>query len=227
MISKLKIFVLLIGVMIGLMWFTGFKSLIPGYHLFYYTPTKYQQELGEINNLRKSANQLDLKQKQKLFEGILVNKIFPFWYGTFWSFYGHTQVPGQGSIACGYFVTTTLTHAGIKLNRTKLAQCASEQMIKTIVQKKYINYYNNLPINEFVTKIKQNGKGLYLIGLDNHTGFIFINNLNQVRFIHSSGRFPFAVINEDAEKSVVLQKSVYKVVGKISEDEILLSNWTK
>lgn len=224
--AKIKISLIILCLVFVSMWLFGYISLIPGYHFLYYTPLKYQQELQQINKFRKNANALPLKEKQQLFQHILTDKIFPFWYGTFWSFYGHTQVPGTGSVACGYFVTTTLTHAGVRLNRVKLAQCASEEMIKTLVQKKHIYYYNNLTINDFITKIEQKGKGLYLIGLDNHTGFIFINNLNQVWFIHSSGRFPFAVINENAAKSVVLQKSVYKVVGKISDDDILLNNWT-
>ncbi len=35
---------------------------------------------------------------------------------------GHTAVPKEGEIACGYFVSTTLLHMGVPLNRYKIAQ---------------------------------------------------------------------------------------------------------
>ncbi len=40
----------------------------------------------------------------------LLNDIVPHWYGTPWDFNGHTNIPNQGEIACGYFVSTTLRH---------------------------------------------------------------------------------------------------------------------
>ncbi|WMJ72126.1 hypothetical protein RCC89_02925 [Cytophagaceae bacterium ABcell3] len=44
----------------------------------------------------------------RVFSDYLVNKLIPYWYGTKWDFEGHTDVPGKGEIACGYFVSTTL-----------------------------------------------------------------------------------------------------------------------
>ncbi|WP_346883237.1 hypothetical protein [uncultured Algibacter sp.] len=43
----------------------------------------------------------------------LINDIVPHWYGTTWDFNGHTNIPNQGDIACGYFVSTTLKHIGV------------------------------------------------------------------------------------------------------------------
>lgn len=57
------------------------------------------------------------KAKHKMVSHLL-DSIIPFWYKTVWSFEGHSEVPRQGEIACGYFVSTTLLHAGLKLNRT-------------------------------------------------------------------------------------------------------------
>ena len=50
------------------------------------------------------------------FEKQIVNGIVPYWYGTPWSFEGHTNQPHQGEIACGYFVSTTLKHMGLNIN---------------------------------------------------------------------------------------------------------------
>src|SRR5437764_1215954 len=38
--------------------------------------------------------------------------IFPAWFGTPWDFNGTTQTPGEGKIACGYFVTTVMRDLG-------------------------------------------------------------------------------------------------------------------
>lgn len=81
---------------------------------------------------------LSSNQKQKIFTQTITQTILPSWVGTKWDFNGTTQIPQQGSIACGYFVTTVLQDGGVKLNRVKLAQCASEQMITTLVQPKLI-----------------------------------------------------------------------------------------
>src|ERR1700741_5295000 len=56
----------------------------------------------------------------------LRDSLLPCWYGTPWGFYGTTEEPGQGTIACGYFVTTVLRDAGCSLQRIKLAQYPSE-----------------------------------------------------------------------------------------------------
>lgn len=55
-----------------------------------------------------------------------------YWVGTKWNFNGVIRVPGQGTIACGYFVTTVLEDIGFKLNRIKLSQQASSVMITSL-----------------------------------------------------------------------------------------------
>jgi hypothetical protein len=198
---------------------------LPGYHAFYFTPQKYETVITKLKSDKKVTAKLSKQKQQQFFINALTKQIFPFWYGTRWSFYGNTSTPGDGSIACGYFVTTTLNHAGVKLNRVKLAQCASEEMIRSLVQKQNITHFNSLSLQNFINGISKKGKGIYIIGLDNHTGYIYIDSTNEVRFIHASGRFPFCVINEKASESVVLEKSNYKVVGKISDDDLFLNNY--
>jgi hypothetical protein len=98
-------------------------------------------------------------------------------------------------------------------------------MIKSLTEKKNITYFNNLNLKKFINGIIKKGIGIYIIGLDKHTGFIYVDSTYQVQFIHASGRFPFSVINEKADESIVLEKSNYKVVGKISDDEQFLKNY--
>ncbi len=60
-----------------------------------------------------------LKLTKNYLEETLVEDIFNYWYGTPWDFNGTTNIPNQGSIACGYFVTTTLKHLGFNIPRFK------------------------------------------------------------------------------------------------------------
>ena len=84
-------------------------------------------EIGKIKALlRKNWQHLSLDEKSQHFSNIIIKKIVPYWYGTKWDFNGTSRIPGQGSIAYGYFVTTILEDAGINLSRNRLAQCASE-----------------------------------------------------------------------------------------------------
>ena len=159
-----------------------------------------------------------------VFTRAVTETIIPNWMGTKWDFNGTSEIPQQGSIACGYFVTTVLRDAGLRVARVKLAQMASEQMITSLVQAKYIQRFSNVAINDFTAAVTKQGFGLYLIGLDNHTGFIY-NDGDTIYFIHSSVVGTRNVQKEIAAGSWVLQQSKYKVLGKISADEKVLTKW--
>src|SRR6187200_2544039 len=88
-------------------------------------------------------------EKEKIFTSAVAETIIPGWIGTAWNFNGTSEKPQQGSIACGYFVTTILRDAGLSLARIKLAQCASEQMIISLVQSKYIHRFSQVRMEDF------------------------------------------------------------------------------
>lgn len=188
--------------------------------------TYYKAELDSIRDIRIGLKKAHAGKKilREAFIKQITQKIFPYWYGTKWDFNGTTQMPQEGSIACGYFVTTTLRDMGVPINRVKMAQCASEEMIRSLASKEHIHYISNTSLSEFEKKIVGYGNGLYIIGLDNHTGFIHING-NEHHFIHSTGWFPFKVVKDKISESSVLSKSNYRVVGKISDDESFLKKW--
>jgi len=140
------------------------------------------------------------------------DSLFTCWLGTPWDFNGTTEEPNNGNIACGYFVTTLLRDMGFKLNRVKLAQCASEEMIKTVCVKNTLYRSSNEPIAKFIEKI--NDPGLYVVGLDFHTGFI-LNDGNNKYFIHANYAGNKVVEKEIAVESSVLATSKYKVIGKV------------
>ena len=153
-------------------------------------------------------------ENKKLLLEQLRDSLFACWLGTPWDFNGTTEEPNNGKIACGYFVTTLLRDIGIKVNRIQHAQCASEEMIKTVCLKNSIKRYSNQSISIFNEKVKNLGAGLYVVGLDFHTGFI-LNDGEEIYFIHASNAGKKVVEKEIALESTVLASSNYKVIGKV------------
>ncbi len=157
----------------------------------------------------------------------LTDSIFPYWYNTDWDYYGTTETPGKGSIACGYFVTTTLKHCGFNINRVKLAQQASSVLIKTICGKgktKIIGHNNTTALKEYLLQQKD---GLFIIGLDNHVGFIQKDG-TELFAIHSNGISSCdKVIKEPLADCKLINSSQAFYVGNIFANEDILIKWIK
>jgi hypothetical protein len=184
-----------------------------------------KKDISLVKQKNKAGwNKLSKQQKEKIFTNAAVETIIPAWIGTAWDFNGTTQTPQKGTIACGYFVTTVLRDAGLDIARIKLAQCASEQLVVSLIQPKYIHRFSNVAMDDFMQSVQQQGYGLYIVGLDNHVGFIY-NDGTGCYFIHSTFIGTRNVQKEKAADSWVLRQSKYKVLGKISADEKLLDKW--
>jgi hypothetical protein len=186
--------------------------------------SNYPKTIDSITTIKKKLKNKDLAEKGSIFTQLITKRVFSYWYGTKWGFYGTTEKPNDGKIACGYFVTTTLRDMGYPINRVKLAQFASEKMITSLISESNIKRFSNTDMNSFEKELKRNGKGLFIVGLDNHTGFLLIDDKENY-FIHSSGAYPYKVVKDILSKSPILKKSKYKIVGKISDDEIFLNKW--
>jgi hypothetical protein len=165
-----------------------------------------------------------IERARKIITQSIMNDLFPFWYGTDWDFNGVTETPNQGKIACGYFVSTLLRDAGWKVERVRLAQQASENIILSLTDKAHVKRFSRAPIKEFAKTVKEWGEGLYVVGLDIHTGFI-VNTGGEVYFVHSSYIEPYEVVKERAVESEILSSSNYRVIGKLSADDQLITKW--
>ncbi len=232
---KKYIFVFLIGILFLLFYLYACRFFpgLPGYHEIYFTPKAYEESLKKITlaqhafseeyhiNSNKTHTE---KRARTYFFDALNDDLFNFWLGTSYDFYGQTHVPGKGEIACGYFVTTLLEDMGCKINRNGLAKMASENMIKNLVQEKYIKRYSNQTLNRFLDDVRFQGKGIYVVGLDTHTGFI-VNDGDEIYFVHASGRNPWQVVEERASDSLVLEASSYRVLGSLSHDPEFVKKW--
>jgi len=188
---------------------SGQSSVItsPTFKFDYVVQKKKCVELFNENRVSKTDSSITRLTR------FITDSLLSCWYGTPWDFNGTTETPGQGKIACGYFVTTVLRDAGLPVNRVRLAQCASKKLIEeTCVGNKT---YWNQSLPDFVETVKQKEAGLYIVGLDYHTGFI-LNDGNDVYFIHSGVYSPRCALRERAIESKTLQNTKCRVLGKIS-----------
>lgn len=157
---------------------------------------------------------------RKLVLRVIAEDLFPAWMGTPWDFNGITQRPREGHIACGYFVTTILRDAGFSVERARLAQQASLKIIKSLCPSPEIKDYGGIDVPELVRRMGKLPQGLYIVGLDIHTGFI-ANGPQSVDFIHASYGNPSEVVHEVALKSRVLAQSKRFVLGRVDNDDLL------
>ncbi|MBL4585935.1 MAG: hypothetical protein JKX84_02595 [Flavobacteriales bacterium] len=159
---------------------------------------------------------------QKFLFSTITTKVFPAWYGTKWDYNGTTQEPRKGSIACGYFVTTTLRDMGFDIPRVRWAQLPSETMICEMTESKYIKRYRFADINHIENEILKWGNGLYVVGTDSHVGFI-VNTNGKCRFVHSDYFNPTGgVISEKLNSDNPLRFSKYRIIGKILMEEMVV-----
>jgi hypothetical protein len=173
-----------------------------------------------------NAGTIDLDSVGQVFTDLLVNQIMPYWYGTPWDFEGHTDVPNEGMIACGYLVSTTLQHLGLNLNRYRLAQQAALNEAKTLALDEPIVSMIRLSLPEVIDQIKELDEGLYIIGLDYHVGLI-LHQKGEVFFIHSSIFEPVSVVIEPAETSLAMLYNDDYYLAPLSTNQKLMEAWLK
>ncbi|MBI3136732.1 MAG: hypothetical protein HYZ14_18810 [Bacteroidetes bacterium] len=157
----------------------------------------------------------------------LVHGIIPYWYGTPWTFEGYTAVPGQGTVACGYFVSTTLQHMGLNVNRYKMAQQLPIHEALTLA----IDSNQLITVEESTTEaiIAQLDtmllNGLYFLGFDqSHVGFLLREN-NQLFVIHSNYIGAQGVTVERIQESQAFAGYLRFYVAPISGNKKLMEKW--
>ncbi len=177
-------------------------------------------QLSYINSASKS--EIIEKAKKELTKQLYEN-IIPQWYETKWSFEGHTEIPKQGTIACGYFVSTTLRDIGFNLNRYKLAQKSPEDEAKMIACGTSIKKMNAISKTELKNYFIAEKDGFFFIGLDFHVGFIYKSG-KEIYFIHSNYIDSKGVVKETIKNSKAIVSQKYFIVP-ISNNENLIKKW--
>ena len=146
------------------------------------------------------------------------------WLGTPWDFNGTAAKPGGGKIACGYFVATVLKDAGFHVNRYKLAQQPSGNILHSFLAKESCSLTVGKPYDAFASDLEKSGSGIYLVGLDTHVAFLVMKP-EGFHFIHSSGSRPWCVVDETRDEAHVLQRSNWRMVGNLTADPKVIRAW--
>jgi len=182
--------------------------------------TRIKLNQSYVQAATDAQKRIILDSCQSFLHEALAENIFPFWYGTAWDFNGISNEPQHGQIACGYFVSTTLKHCGFNLNRYKIAQQYSHSIVKTLCTE----VCSFTDTKQLLTYISKKPDDLYIVGLDNHVGFISNRN-GKIVFIHSTFVGDVCVIDENADESLVLKSSNRYVLGNLLNNDSLLINW--
>lgn len=179
---------------------------------------------------RKRFREADASQKTKILaesrqylHNALINEVAPAWFGTPWAFSGTSTTPGEGKIACGYFVSTCIVHLGFKVDRIKLAQQPSQRIIETFMSRAERDILaGGRPMGEIRDYLRKGGDGVYIVGLDTHVGFVSVFG-DDMAFIHSSYYPPNRVVmSESIDSRNPLRDSQYRVFGKLLSDDMMV-----
>jgi hypothetical protein len=146
------------------------------------------------------------------------------WLGTPWDFHGTAENPGGGKIACGYFVSTILRDAGFQVHRYHLAQQPSGNILRTFLPRDSCKLTTGQDYETFANTLEAAEPGIYIVGLDTHVGFIVVRD-GELRFIHSSGSRPWAVVEESRTNAHVLRQSNWRMLGHLTTDRDALRKW--
>lgn len=159
-----------------------------------------------------SINKKSEEEKKKYLFTFINYDVPNYWASTPWSFNGTSREPQKGTIACGYFVTNTLTDFGFDINRTYLAQQVSSVMIKKLC--KDIKYFSKRQdLDKYILSKDKNQ--VYIVGLDFHTGFITREN-KDTYFIHSNYIKNKGVVKELTQTSQALNTSKTFMIGTLN-----------
>ncbi len=202
--------------------------------MYVYSKTPYDSALKEIDQKRqafKSAYLLNagdsitsdsiITAAGSFFSGALL-RIAPYWFGTKWDFNGYTNSPGRGVIACGYFVSTTLKHLGVNVNRYHLAQQNPLNEAKSIARGDSVRTRRNVSPVELGKTVFEK-EGLYFVGLDNHVGYV-LSYRSFREFIHSNYIGSAGVVAEDIYSSEAFKSTSY-YIAPISANKQFILDW--
>ncbi len=188
----------------------------------------YRETKSTLQEILLSIDQQQISEDSlsALFTEMLLNKIIPYWYQTKWSFAGHSEVPRQGEIACGYFVSTTLRDVGLKINRFRLAQQAPLVEAKTLALDNPLIEIQKESALENIQALKDTlVEGIYFIGFDQgHVGYI-LKREEQLFLIHSNYLNNEGVIIEAIAESNVFSSFTRFHLAAISTNQALLHKW--
>ena len=191
--------------------------------------TGYASALAYGRRLRQrlAASPPSTDSLGRAFEHLLLEVILPFWEGTKWSFEGHTAVPGEGRIACGYFVSTTLRDAGLNVDRYRLAQQSPLHEARSLALGMPVTVVEGDSLPPMLATLRDTlPDGIHFIGLEAyHVGYLLKKD-GQLYLIHSNFMDPErGVMIEPLARSPVVAAYNRFYVTELSSRPAFLRAW--
>ncbi|MDP8222870.1 MAG: hypothetical protein P9L99_05880 [Candidatus Lernaella stagnicola] len=171
--------------------------------------------------LRSEKRATALAEVEKLLPHLLIVYTMPPWQGTTWDFNGASDTPGQGQIACGYFVAQILYAAGFDFRNKStgdgrrlfpFAMLASEPAMKKLIAPQKLKRFSDSPVKEVETWLRSQGDGVYLVGLDQHFATLIVSD-GRIWIWHAKPGHD--VRFERPADAPFFAESRYRVVGKL------------
>ena len=186
---------------------------------------RWRKDLSAKHAKARTPEEKDqvLAESRRFLEAVLP-EMMRCWLGTKWDFNGISEVPGEGNIACGYFVSTVLRDAGFRVDRYKLARQPSQNILRSFLPREALSLKVGVPYESYAAELDAAEPGIRIIGLDHHVAFV-VTGPGGFRFIHSSGSEPWCVVDEGRADAEVLRRSNYRVEGSLTADKELLRRW--
>lgn len=213
----------------------GFGILLTGKPKPVPDTARYEVLVGELRrwreNLAQEYGRAGTAEQKAAVEGdarVILNMLLPemmrCWVGTPYDFNGTAEKPGAERIACGYYVSTVIRDAGFRVNRYKLAQQPSENIMRTFLPGDACELRVGEDYGRYADWVERMEAGVYLIGMDTHVGFIVVRP-DGMRFFHSSGARSVGVVEETRDDAWTLRKSSWRMLGHFTADPGVMRTW--
>ena len=186
---------------------------------------RWREDLGaDYRKAQTQAEKAAVEHDARLLLELVMPEMMRCWLGTKYDFNGTAEKPGEGTVACGYYVSTVIRDAGFRVNRYKLAQQPSENIMRTFLPSNACLLKVGQDFGSYADWVEEMEPGIYVIGLDTHVGFI-VNQSDGMTLFHSSGSKPWMVVEEARKKAGVIQRSRWRMIGGLTKDPKVIRTW--
>ncbi|QTN30796.1 hypothetical protein HZ994_00110 [Akkermansiaceae bacterium] len=208
--------------------FTGKQQAVPDtarYEVLVAELQRWREELARGYAKARTDEQRQAVEKDaRVILEIILPEMMRCWVGTPYDFNGTAEKPGKERIACGYYVSTVIRDAGFRVDRYKLAQQPSENILRTFLPGDSCMLRVGEDYPKYADWVERLEPGVYLLGLDTHVGFIVVRS-DGMHFFHSSGADEVGVVEENRDNAWALRKSKWRMLGHLTADSGVMRNW--
>lgn len=209
-------------------WTTQAQPRVPDPERYEFLVAELARWRGELaGHYRKARNEeqrKSIEQDARVIVELIMPEMMRCWIGTDYDFNGISEKPGEGPIACGYYVSTVIRDAGFQVNRYKLAQQPSQNIIRTFVTGDNSQLRVNQDYEKYANWVENRKPGIYIVGLDTHVGFIVVDR-DGMKFLHSSGIDRTGVVEETRDDALALKWSRWRMLGHFSGEPEVMKKW--